>query len=44
MIPGSPAVPGHAVIYAITLTKELGQTEIEGQGLLDAPPWKWPER
>lgn len=29
---------------AITLTKELGQTEIEGQGLLDAPPWKWPER
>jgi predicted ATPase len=29
---------------AITLTKELGQTAIEGQGLLDAPPWKWPER
>jgi predicted ATPase len=29
---------------AITLTKELGETTIEGQGLLDAPPWKWPER
>lgn len=29
---------------AITLTKELGETGIEGQGLLDAPPWKWPER
>jgi predicted ATPase len=29
---------------AITLTKELGETAIEGQGLLDAPPWKWPER
>jgi predicted ATPase len=28
----------------ITLTKELGETAIEGQGLLDAPPWKWPER
>jgi predicted ATPase len=29
---------------AITLTKELGETAIDGQGLLDAPPWKWPER
>lgn len=28
----------------ITLTKELGETAIEGQGLLDAPPWRWPER
>jgi predicted ATPase len=28
----------------ITLTKELGETVIEGQGLLDAPPWRWPER
>lgn len=28
----------------ITLTKELGETAIEGQGMLDAPPWKWPER
>jgi predicted ATPase len=29
---------------AITLTKELGETAIEGQGILDAPPWRWPER
>ena len=29
---------------AITLTKEFGETAIEGQGMLDAPPWKWPER
>jgi predicted ATPase len=29
---------------AIMLTKELGETSIEGQGLLDAPAWKWPER
>lgn len=28
----------------ITLLKDLGETAIEGQGLLDAPPWKWPER
>jgi predicted ATPase len=29
---------------AVVLTKELGETTIEGQGMLDAPPWKWPER
>lgn len=29
---------------SIVLTKELGETAIEGQGMLDAPPWKWPER
>jgi predicted ATPase len=29
---------------AVTLAKELGETTIEGQGMLDAPPWKWPER
>ena len=29
---------------AVTLIKELGETAIEGQGLLDAPSWKWPER
>ena len=29
---------------AVVLSKELGETTIEGQGMLDAPPWKWPER
>jgi predicted ATPase len=29
---------------AVTLTRELGETAIEGQGMLDGPPWKWPER
>jgi predicted ATPase len=29
---------------AITLTKDHGETAIEGQGQLDAPPWRWPER
>lgn len=26
------------------LVKELGETAISGQGLLDAPPWTWPVR
>jgi predicted ATPase len=29
---------------AISLYKELGETAIEDQGVLDAPPWRWPER
>ena len=28
----------------INLTKELGETSIEDQGILDAPSWRWPER
>jgi predicted ATPase len=28
----------------INLQKELGETTIEGQGPLDAPSWRWPER
>lgn len=28
---------------SIRLHKELGETRIEGQGLLDAPPWHWPD-
>lgn len=29
---------------AIRLFKEFGETRVEGQGALDAPPWQWPER
>jgi len=29
---------------AINLCKELGETTVEGQGMLDAPAWRWPER
>ena len=29
---------------SLRLTKELGETQIVGQGLLDAPPWQWPAR
>jgi predicted ATPase len=28
----------------ITLEKDLGETRIAGQGLLDRPAWEWPER
>lgn len=29
---------------SIRLEKQLGQTKMAGQGLLDEPPWHWPER
>jgi predicted ATPase len=29
---------------AIRLIKQLGETHIEDQGLLDTPSWQWPER
>jgi predicted ATPase len=29
---------------AIRLSKQLGETHIEDQGLLDIPSWQWPER
>lgn len=29
---------------SITLEKDQGETRIAGQGLLDQPPWHWPER
>jgi predicted ATPase len=29
---------------SIVLDKELGETHIVGQGILDQPPWEWPSR
>lgn len=29
---------------AIHLEKDLGETRVAGQGMLDRPPWHWPER
>lgn len=29
---------------SVVLHKELGETQIAGQGVLDRPAWKWPER
>ncbi len=31
-------------VHRHELRKELGETGISGQGLLDAPPWTWPAR
>ncbi|WP_298448861.1 AAA family ATPase [uncultured Marinobacter sp.] len=28
---------------SMALNKELGETVVVGQGLLDAPPWQWPD-
>ena len=28
----------------LTLAKHDGETVVEGQGLLDEPPWHWPDR
>lgn len=33
----------HPECNALELDKPLGQTRIRGQGLLDAPPWHWPD-
>lgn len=32
----------HPECNAIVLEKQLGQTVIQGQGMLDEPAWKWP--
>lgn len=29
--------------HSISLVKELGETLIKGQGMLDQPPWRWPD-
>jgi hypothetical protein len=28
----------------VQLAKQDGQTVVQGQGLLDEPPWQWPDR
>lgn len=37
------ALNKHAACHSIELEKNLGQTQIRGQGLLDKPPWHWPD-
>lgn len=37
------ALNQHEECVGIQLEKNLGRTEIVGQGLLDEPPWKWPD-
>lgn len=31
-------------LATLVLRKELGETVLDGQGLLDRPPWHWPKR
>ncbi len=35
---------GAADCHTLRLEKELGETRIDGLGMLDEPPWHWPER
>ena len=37
------ALEKHPECNAIVLDKQLGQTSIQGQGLLDEPAWHWPD-
>lgn len=37
------ALNEHAGCEQIVLEKALGETRIRGQGLLDAPAWRWPD-
>jgi predicted ATPase len=32
------------ICNSISLDKELGQTKIVGQGMLDEPMWVWPDK
>lgn len=38
------ALEEHAGCHSIRLEKEVSQTRFVGQGMLDEPPWHWPER
>jgi predicted ATPase len=37
------ALNEHRECHSIALEKELGQTQIVGQGMLDEPVWNWPD-
>ena len=37
------ALNKHPNCHSIELEKHLGQTEIPQLGILDAPPWLWPD-
>jgi len=37
------ALKEHSGCHSIELRKDLGQTQVPGQGLLDQPSWHWPD-
>ena len=38
------ALSEHPDCHAIALEKDLGQTQVVGQGMLDEPAWYWPDQ
>lgn len=38
------ALNNSPVCHAIELEKTLGQTKVKGLGMLDEPPWHWPDK
>ena len=38
------ALNEHPDCNGVALEKVLGQTEIPNQGILDVPPWHWPDK
>lgn len=38
------ALDGATEVTRVELVKELGETRMAGQGMLDEPPWAWPKR
>jgi hypothetical protein len=41
---GGSGVGLGAAAHSITLVKDLGETFVQGQGLLTTPPWTWGSR
>ncbi len=41
---GAMADSGRDDLELVSLTKDLGETVVEGQGLLTTPPWEWGSR
>jgi hypothetical protein len=38
------ALNQHLECHSIALEKNLGQTQVVGQGMLDEPAWQWPDK
>ncbi|HEY8538856.1 MAG TPA: hypothetical protein VIL28_08310 [Steroidobacteraceae bacterium] len=39
-----PALEADKRCNSLRLVKHMGETPINGQGMLDAPQWQWPAR
>lgn len=43
-VPTERSVQAGVSLSQVELTKELGQTRLQGQRPMDEPPWRWPAR